>query len=592
MKTYSLNLKMVFLVGWLIAGNAATGYLALDKMSELNATLAKITDVLVPRNAESQALRDLLRRVAIAEKGMLAEADHSGVQRASRELHELSDNFLKSLAMVDRSANENGKAKLARARDQFARWREINQEIQRLALEGNMRYASTLSNDKGKQALAALQGEISGLVDLNLRAMDEETRLADQEYAKSHTLLTMVLLTTILTSIGLAFIMLRAISTAISGIIADLNANSSQVALAAQQIATSSRGLSQMTVQQARSLAKTAEHVREIKDTVKKNAEAATKACELSLFSESAAQKGKTVVRQMISAITEINDANQNIQSQIADSNKKIAEIVDVIAEIGRKTKVINDIVYQTKLLSFNASVEAARAREHGRGFGIVAEEVRNLAQMSGKAAREITLLLDEGVQKVEGIVHETRSRVENLAQEAGSKVEAGTRIANQCSQVLDEIVKNVTSVNQMALDISNSSDEQAQGVEEVFKAVGHIDEVTQDGALVAVDTAKVGEELSRQAKALRKVVGELVRTVRGGAVKSTVPASSVESGPTLGAATLLEDVIARSEAGPQAEPEPKVEVAADKASSEPQGPAMNAPVVVDTGDEDKSKAA
>lgn len=102
----------------------------------------------------------------------------------------------------------------------------------------------------------------------------------------------------------------------------------------------------------------------------------------------------------MIHSITEISESNDRIMSQVADGNRKISEIVQVISEIGNKTKVINDIVFQTKLLSFNASVEAARAGEHGKGFAVVAEEVGNLAQMSGNAAKEISDMLNGSVSR------------------------------------------------------------------------------------------------------------------------------------------------------------------------------------------------
>lgn len=77
-------------------------------------------------------------------------------------------------------------------------------------------------------------------------------------------------------------------------------------------------------------------------------------------------------------------------------SNKKITEITKVISEVAAKTQVINEIVFKTKLLSFNASVEAARAGDQGRGFSVVAEEVGNLAKMSGDAAKEISNITEE----------------------------------------------------------------------------------------------------------------------------------------------------------------------------------------------------
>src|SRR6202007_2185187 len=117
---------------------------------------------------------------------------------------------------------------------------------------------------------------------------------------------------------------------------------------------------------------------------------------------------------------------NDHVMDQIKQSNEKVADIVKVISEIGNKTKVINDIVFQTKLLSFNASVEAARAGEHGRGFAGVCRGVGNLAEMSGKSAKEISSLLEESVSRVETMVAETRQTVAGLMNRSRSIVETG----------------------------------------------------------------------------------------------------------------------------------------------------------------------
>ena len=101
---------------------------------------------------------------------------------------------------------------------------------------------------------------------------------------------------------------------------------------------------------------------------VTKSAENAKRSREVATTSLTTANHGKVSVEKMIEAIEDINRSNNHIVEQINQSNGKITEIVKVISEIGSKTKVINDIVFQTKLLSFNASVEAARAGEHGKG--------------------------------------------------------------------------------------------------------------------------------------------------------------------------------------------------------------------------------
>src|SRR5690606_36951178 len=94
---------------------------------------------------------------------------------------------------------------------------------------------------------------------------------------------------------------------------------------------------------------------------------------------------------------------------EILHSNEKIEQLVKVIGNIGEKTKVMDEIVFQTKLLSFNASVEAERAGEHGRGFAVVAQEVGNLAQMSGKSAQEIAEIVKSSIQEAEAITTENK---------------------------------------------------------------------------------------------------------------------------------------------------------------------------------------
>jgi methyl-accepting chemotaxis protein len=222
------------------------------------------------------------------------------------------------------------------------------------------------------------------------------------------------------------------------------------------------------------------------------------------------------VVEEMIGAIEGISESNETIRVQIEESNKQISDIVTVIAEIDTKTKIINDIVFQTKLLSFNASVEAARAGEHGKGFAVVAEEVGSLAEMSGRAAKEISDLLESSIKKVEGIVEDTKTKVERLMHTSKDRIQNGTKIANQCGDVLNGIVGNVNSVNTMVAEIAEACLEQSQGVQEITKAISELDQATQQNAATSEETASAAEELAQQAVALKNVVHLLTETIQG----------------------------------------------------------------------------
>jgi methyl-accepting chemotaxis protein len=307
--------------------------------------------------------------------------------------------------------------------------------------------------------------------------------------------------------------------------------NSSEITRTSFEIARASEGLFRGTSEQAKALQESASSMENINVRVNKNAESALKTSERAKISHESAVKGKSVMMEMLKAMDQINESNLGISRQITASHQKISEIVKVIQAIGEKTKVINDIVFQTKLLSFNASVEAARAGEHGNGFAVVAQEVGSLAQMSGNAAREIGMLLSESTQKVESIVGETTTTVQRLLADGKSKTELGSKVAGECSQVLEQIVEDASIVSQRSREIVTACIEQSKGINEITKAIGQLDAVTSSNVATSKGSAKSAEALARQADSLREVMQALMETISGDA-RERVAASVGEAVP------------------------------------------------------------
>lgn len=307
------------------------------------------------------------------------------------------------------------------------------------------------------------------------------------------------------------------VTKTLQDIATELSTSGDQVSSASSQIAAASEELSQATTQQAASLQETSSSIEEISSMINSNTENAKQSSVVSEQSLSTAERGKVVVDHMIKAIGEINSSNNGIMEQINETNREIENIVKIINEIGNKTKVINDIVFQTKLLSFNASVEAARAGEQGKGFAVVAEEVGNLAAMSGAAALEITTMLEGSIKTVEGIVKDSKEKIGKLILTGKEKVDTGTRVAHECEGVLNEIVSSVASVSKMVNEISSASQEQAQGVHEITKAVTQLDQVTQQNTANSAESANAAGVLSNQAEMLNSLVQKLAQTIQGG---------------------------------------------------------------------------
>ncbi len=237
------------------------------------------------------------------------------------------------------------------------------------------------------------------------------------------------------------------------------------VSTASEQLNGVSREISAGAQSQASSLEETASSLEEITSTVKQNTDNAQQARQLANGSRDVAERGGAVVNEAVLAMEEINQ-----------SSKRIADIITTIDEIA----------FQTNLLALNAAVEAARAGEQGRGFAVVAAEVRNLAQRSASAAREIKVLIQDSVEKVQN----------------------GTDLVNKSGQTLGEIVTSVKRVTDIVAEIAAASKEQLVGIEQVNKAVAQMDRVTQANAAQTEEMSGTAGMLLSHAEQLAELVG------------------------------------------------------------------------------------
>ncbi len=285
---------------------------------------------------------------------------------------------------------------------------------------------------------------------------------------------------------------------------------------ASQDSSGDSQALSAAATEQAASLQETVAAVNEISVMMNKSSEMADLSRKKSDENKEKVREGKNIVNEMLISIKQIKQSNDEVLKEFFEGNKRISEIVNLISEIENKTKVINEIVFQTKLLSFNASVEAARAGEHGRGFSVVAEEVGNLAKMSGTASTEISTMLDNSLHKVKSIIDETKSNIENISKKSENSVKKGEEISIKCSNVFEKIYVNSEEVNNLVNEIANSAQEQAKGVQEINNAMNELDSVTHQNSTIAQKSSSTADELLTQSVAIGNVATQLLLIIHG----------------------------------------------------------------------------
>lgn len=233
-------------------------------------------------------------------------------------------------------------------------------------------------------------------------------------------------------------------------------------------------------------------------------------------LSENAAQlqdmanEGRNIVQNMVTSSLEIKEGSEYFKNQMQESISELSNALLVIKEIADKTKLINEIVFQTKLLSFNASVEAARAGEHGKGFAVVAEEIGKLAQVSGNSSLEISQIVDRSVSSVNDALARTKKKVEDLTNTTASKSEAGYTQAINCESIFTSINGKISEINIMVKEISTATSEQSIGVEQLDYAIGNLQEVADRNRLVASQSTEHAHSFAAQTKQLIKITEDM----------------------------------------------------------------------------------
>jgi methyl-accepting chemotaxis protein len=392
---------------------------------------------------------------------------------------------------------------------------QLTSEEIKLALAGKSGITETTSYD-GTEVIASYQPiKVANVTWAVVSELSEKELFSGLNQLKLFFITILVLGASVV--IATAWLVSRSIINKQLTIISSLGTSSKKVSSASGAAEASATTLSEAATEQAASLQETMASAEEISAMIDQNAESAAKAKHTVENNDQATKDGSKAVVEMVAAIGEIKTTNQQILEQMELSNKEFGEIVQIISEIGDKTKVINDIVFQTKLLSFNASVEAARAGEHGKGFAVVAEEVGNLAQMSGNAAKEISDMLSASIKRVNSIVDQTKVKVEQLVEIGKDKVTMGQNTAERCRAALENLSKNAATLTAMVTEIAHASKEQAQGVKEINTAISQLDKVTQQNSAVAQQSSAQAESLLNETEQLDSAVNQLILFVGGG---------------------------------------------------------------------------
>jgi methyl-accepting chemotaxis protein len=381
-------------------------------------------------------------------------------------------------------------------------------------MDGNAYAASKEWKDLGPNSESAIalthqfstsaSGELAKLIEIRSDSL-----------ASNRLKATLLSVFALLAAILFSYYVCEAITASLNTVLDSVQSIRSATSASAQLI-EAAQLLSSTTTQQAAAIEETVAAIEEIDAKSRNTAEGAKRSGQLITSTHQVAAEGRSAVAAMIASVADLTENNHRVIGHISSINQRFDEITKLIYGIGDKTKVIDEIVFQTKLLSFNASVEAARAGEAGRGFAVVAEEIGNLARMSGLSAGEIRSLLQTNLEQIKSMASEIKANIDVVTRETHDKAEIGTRTASRCGEVIESIIHSVDSVSDVLKEITIAQEDQSTGVSQISLAMNEIENVTRQNSSTADKTLAFAEDMQGQSIVLGATIDILETEISG----------------------------------------------------------------------------
>lgn len=493
MKKFSLKQRLMFLVFSLIIAEGLLIFVAISKSEKLLANLSNMSQKILP------ATRNLTL-IDMHHDGLSArvyQALYYYEMKNTAKLAELqnetkvqSDEFINLLKEVNKITLDKSITDLIKESEpHIEKYSELAKSVVDYANEGNV--------EKLKQAQVDFFKEFKFLED-SLEVIGkkfEETSAVQNDEGKD--IITSVILFSsvgLLLSLIISGFVLVHTQKVFSEVLDDSEEVSNTLTGLIDIVQEESNKVRDASMEQASAIQQSVSAMTEMRSMISQTSNNVKLSLETSQNAIQKTVEGKEIMSRMEQSMNSIQKSN----SQLQDLSK-------VIEDISNKTTIINEIVFKTQLLSFNASIEAARAGQHGRGFSVVAEEVGNLAEMSGHAAKDIEALLEDSRRKVKDTLEVIQSRVND-----------SNRVSKMAYHAFQEVAVNIEEINKQVLSINEATQQQEIGIQQTNVAMRQVDTTSQGNSESSAMALKQANELKLKSELLKKANSKMSYLIRG----------------------------------------------------------------------------
>ncbi|RDU52987.1 methyl-accepting chemotaxis protein [Helicobacter sp. MIT 00-7814] len=530
----SLSVRMQLICGFSILGVlmliiAVMSYVKVNGISHI---LEEINQVNSVKQRYAIDFRGSVHDRSIGVRDLLLQSDTKAMQQTLSLIQKLEDDYAQSAQKMDEifkqenMVDSKDKEILARIKQTESQAMPLIKNLIELSFKGDIESANRLLDSQVRGLFVQWLAVINEFIDYQEEKNLEANKLAQSEVSTYLVVMFWLVLLAIILAVSVSFFIIRNLMSLLGGepkiaatimrgiaqgnlcqtipskaadslldaadkmqsqlktLMHELINNAKELNLRAEQVAQSSESASKVSNEQVEFAHKFIQVIQNLSNTTNNVADIATQTEENSSRTTDLAQKGRESVQATASEIEKITEA-------VSETGEHIKSLDQHAQDISSSTQLIKDIADQTNLLALNAAIEAARAGEHGRGFAVVADEVRKLAEKTQKATSEIAAM-------IQIIQSETQTGVESM-EAAMPKVEKGLQLANEATQILEEIYTQATDSLSKAKDVAQASQSQ---VTTMSKISADISNMTQNSKT----TSDLMEQNAQASMALEQI--------------------------------------------------------------------------------------